>query len=240
MKKLCLFGDSISKGVVIDCAKNRYAMTTKCFANILSGYASWLNITNFSMFGCTISKGRSLIARHMKDVENCDITVLEYGGNDSDHNWAEIAENPEGTHVPKTSLEDFKTNYSEIICGLQAMGKKIVILNLPPIDEEKYFAWFSDGLNGDNILKWLGGSKRYIYNFHESYNRIACELAEEYGIPVLDIRSAFLSKPDYSVYLCNDGIHPNENGHNLIAQVIESQLPRLVLELTGKPISAMA
>lgn len=240
MKKICLFGDSISKGVIIDCAKNRYTMTTNCFANILSCYASWLDITNYSMFGCTISKGRSLITRHIKDVEDCDITVLEYGGNDSDHNWAEIAADPCGTHMPKTTLEDFRSGYLQIIGDLKGMGKKTVLINLPPIDEQKYFSWFSSGLDGGNILKWLGGNKRYIYEFHDSYNCAICDIAHENDIPLIDIRSAFLEKSNYSGYLCDDGIHPNESGHNLIAQIIGARLPDLVFQLSGKPISAFA
>lgn len=240
MKNICLFGDSISKGVIIDQVKNRYAMTKKSFANILSSYAGWMNITNYSMLGCTISKGKSLIARHIRDVENCDITVLEYGGNDSDHNWAEIAADPDGAHLPKTPLEDFSRNYREIIEGLRGMGKKIVMLNLPPIDEHKYFTWFSSGLNAGNILKWLGGSERYIYDFHDGYNQAVCRIAAENDIPLIDIRSAFLAQENFSRFLCDDGIHPNEQGHDLIARLIESSLPDLVYKLSGKPISAMA
>ncbi len=240
MKKICLFGDSISKGVIIDRTKNRYAMTTNSFANILSNYASWLSISNYSMFGCTISKGSSIISRHIKDVENCDIAVLEYGGNDSDHNWAEIAENPDGEHLPKTPLDEFAARYRDIISRIKQLGKNVIVLTLPPIDEHKYFRWFSQGLNSENILKWLGGNERYIYDFHESYNRIACEIAEENDIPILDIRSAFLAAPCYSDLLCDDGIHPNEKGHDMIARIIETQLPGLVLKLSGLPISAFA
>lgn len=238
MKNICLFGDSISKGVIIDQAKNRYAMTKQSFANLVSAYASWMRLANYSMLGCTISKGRSLIARHIKDVENCDITVLEYGGNDSDHNWAEIAADPDGVHLPKTPLEDFEKNYREIISDLKTMGKKIVMLDLPPIDEHKYFSWFSSGLNSANILKWLGGSERYIYDFHSGYNNIVCQIARDNDIPLVSIRRAFLDSEDFSSLLCDDGIHPNEAGHRLIASTIEKELPELALAITGAPLPA--
>lgn len=239
MKNICLFGDSISKGVIIDRVQNRYSMTKQSFANIISGETSWLNIVNHSMLGCTISKGRSLIARHINDVKSCDITVLEYGGNDSDHNWAEIAANPDGPHLPKTPLQDFAQSYLDIIENLRNMGKKMVMLNLPPIDERKYFTWFSSGLNGENILKWLGGSERYIYDFHNSYNDAVCNTAADNGIPLIDIRSAFLAQDNYSNFLCDDGIHPNEKGHSLIARLIESAMPELAYKLTGQPITAL-
>jgi len=227
LSKICLFGDSISKGVVIDEIRDRYTMTKNCFANILSSGDTALDVSNYSMLGCTIMKGKSIMERHIKDVENCEVMVLEYGGNDSDHNWKEIAENPTGRHLPKTPIDEFVRLYHEIINELNKMGKKIVMLNLPPIDEHKYFDWFSRGLDREKILQWLGGTDEYIYRFHEIYNVKVCNIASEYNIPIIDIRSAFLEKRNYSDYLCCDGIHPNEKGHEIIANVIAGAIPGL-------------
>lgn len=234
MSKICLFGDSISKGVIIDEIRDRYTMTKSSFANLLSAVEPELNVSNYSMLGCTISKGKSMIARHIKDVESCDVAVLEYGGNDSDHIWAEISQNPMGEHLPKTPIDEFVKNYREIVGELLKMGKSIIMLNLPPIDEHKYFDWVSRGLNKDNILHWLGGSDEFIYRWHETYNVQVCNIASEYNIPLIDIRSAFLKMRNYSDLLCNDGIHPNEKGHELIARVITSALPSLEQAITKK------
>ena len=227
MSRVCLFGDSISKGVIIDEVRDRYAMTKNCFANILSAGETALDVSNFSMLGSTIMKGKSMIERHIKDVQNCEVIVLEYGGNDSDHNWQEISENPAGQHLPKTPIEDFVRFYRGIIDQLNEMGKKIVMLNLPPIDEHKYFDWISRGLSKENILSWLGGSDEFIYRWHEIYNVKVCNIASEYKIPIIDIRSAFLERRNYSDLLCNDGIHPNEKGHEMIAEVIARAIPNL-------------
>lgn len=238
MRKICLFGDSISKGVIIDKALNRYATTKKSFANLVSNNEAWMDIANYSMLGCTISKGRSLIKRHISEVENCDITVLEYGGNDSDFNWAEIAASPDTEHAPKTPIGEFEQSYREIIAKLKDMGKDIVMINLPPIDEHKYFNWFSYGLNSGNILKWLGGNERKIYEFHEGYNNTVCRVAEDEHIPLIDIRSPFLALDNYSSCLCDDGIHPNEEGHRLIARTIELALPSLAMSVAGVKLPA--
>ena len=236
MSKVCLFGDSISKGVIIDEMRDRYAMTKNCFANILSAGDTALDLTNYSMLGCTIMKGKSMIERHIKDVQNCEIMVLEYGGNDSDHNWQEISENPSGVHLPKTPIDDFVRSYCGIIDQLNEMGKKIVMLNLPPIDEHKYFNWISRGLSKENILGWLGGSDEFIYRWHEIYNVKVCNIASEYQIPIIDIRSAFLERRNYSDLLCNDGIHPNEKGHEMIAEVIARAIPNLEQAVLKKTI----
>ncbi len=239
MSKICLFGDSISKGVIIDEIRDKYAMTKHSFASILSAGESALDLTNFSMLGCTIMKGRSMIERHIKDVQNCEVMVLEYGGNDSDHYWNEISENPTGNHLPKTPIDEFVSTYRDIINGLKEMGKKIVILNLPPIDEHKYFNWISRGLNKENILRWLGGSDEFIYRWHETYNVQVCNIASEYNIPIIDIRTAFLEKRNYTDFLCDDGIHPNEKGHEIIAEVIARAIPNLEHTSLSKKIMEM-
>jgi len=236
MSKICLFGDSISKGVVIDEMRDRYTMTKNCFANILSAGAEALDLSNYSMLGCTVGKGQSIIERHIKDVESCEVMVLEYGGNDSDHNWKEIAEDPSGVHFPKTPIAEFERTYRAIIGTLKDMGKNIVMLNLPPIDEHKYFNWFSRGLDRDKLLQWLGGTDEYIYRFHEIYNVKVCNIASEFNIPIIDIRSAFLERRNYSDYLCSDGIHPNDRGHEIIAGVITKAIPGLENMILRKEI----
>lgn len=234
MSKLCLFGDSISKGVVIDELRERYTVTKHCFANILSSGSANLELINFSMLGCTVGKGQSMIDRHIRAVEDSELLVLEYGGNDSDHNWKEIAANPAGEHLPKTPVAEFDRIYRGILDKLNAMGKRIAMLNLPPIDERKYFGWFSRGLDRERILRWLGGNVTYIYRFHELYNVAVCNIAAERGVSLIDIRTAFLEKRNYSDFLCDDGIHPNEKGHQLIAEAIAKAIPDLDNRIFGR------
>jgi lysophospholipase L1-like esterase len=235
MKSICVFGDSISKGVILDAVSERYSTTKKSFVNLLSGCEPWMNITNYSMFGCTVTKGKNLIDRHNDAVEHSDAILLEYGGNDCDFDWASIAETPAASHLPKTPPEVFAEQYREIVLHLIGMGKRIIMLNLPPIDEKKYFSWFANGLNGDNIVKWLGGDIHYIYEYHSGYNKKLSEIAAEFNLPLIDIRSEFLRQADYSSLLCLDGIHPNEKGHELIAQTIESCLPAIYISLAAMP-----
>jgi lysophospholipase L1-like esterase len=238
MGKLCLFGDSISKGVVIDALRERYTVTKNCFANILSSGSIDLELTNFSMLGCTVGKGQSMINRHIRAVEASELLVLEYGGNDSDHNWKEIAADPAGEHLPKTPVAEFGRTYRSIIDKLNTMGKRIAMLNLPPIDERKYFDWFSRGLDRTRILRWLGGNVTYIYRFHELYNVAVCNIAAERGVPLIDIRTAFLEKRNYSDFLCDDGIHPDEKGHRLIAEAIARAMPGLETRIFGELTAA--
>jgi len=231
MCNLCLFGDSISKGVVIDEALDHYTTTERSFVSQLTVEHPEWDVTSYALFGSTVAKGKSLVMRHAKAVAAADVVVLEYGGNDSDFEWSEIAAHPEAPHEPKTNIADFAATYAEIVQDLKSRGKKIVMLNLPPIDSHKYFDWIARELNGEKILAWLGGADSYIYRFHESYSVAASNIAVREHVPLIDIRSPFLQRRDYSALLCKDGIHPNEKGHELIASVVRAALPELKSEL---------
>ncbi|MEG1650461.1 MAG: SGNH/GDSL hydrolase family protein [Oscillospiraceae bacterium] len=218
--RICVFGDSVAKGVVFDVAKQKYGLIKDCFVNLA---CSALRVIpkNYSKFGCTVTKGAEMINGHSEEIANSDFTILEFGGNDCDYDWAKIAENPSGEFLPKTPLDVFVESYSAIIEKIVKMGGKPVLMNLPPIDAQRFFDWVSRGLNKNNLMQWLGGHVDYTYRWHESYSNEVAGLAVKYSIPMLDIRSAFLAKANYASLLCEDGMHPNAEGHRLISQQIQ-------------------
>lgn len=220
MAKLCVFGDSIMKGVIYDGAKKKYSMLKDSFANSVSKIFSF-STDNFAKFGCTVTKGLEIAQKHISDIENSDYVALEFGGNDSDFNWEDISDKPDAMHHPKTTIKEYENNYMDLISTVKSAGGQPLVLNLPPLDAQKYFNWIIKGLNKENILKWLGGSEEYIYRWHEMYNMSLCKLTNKTNVPLIDIRSIFLEKHDYKSYFCIDGIHPNEQGHALIVQAIE-------------------
>jgi lysophospholipase L1-like esterase len=221
MKALCVFGDSLAKGIVYDDSAQKYFCAKDNFVSLFCEDSD-VAYANFSKFGCTVTKGEKIVSLHPESIATADFTVLEFGGNDSDFNWNEISEDPDAHHEPKTPAGVFNETYKRIISKVKSAGGKPIMLNLPPLDPKRYFAWISKNLNAGNILKWLGGSRHFIYRYHEMYNMYVHRIAALLSVPIIDIRSAFLSKSDYSRYLCADGIHPNENGHRLISQTIKS------------------
>ena len=52
-------------------------------------------------------------------------------------------------------------------------------------------------------------------------------------IPIIDITSKFLEIKNYSNLLCDDGIHPNEKGHKIIAEAIKEHIEKRKIELIG-------
>lgn len=212
-----VFGDSIGKGVILKADSNRYEMI-KIDLNALLGRNNFC-VNNYSLFGCTISKGLLVIKRHASKLSKYDHIFLELGGNDCDFSWEDIAKDPYSDHTPKTPPDEFDKIYTRVINEIRDNKSKPVILTLPPLDPSKYFSWISRSLDPDNILKWLG-SVDMIYRWQEMYNIRILMLASALSVPVIDIRSPFLKQINYSNLLCKDGIHPNSAGYELIYRTI--------------------
>ena len=221
ISSICIFGDSVARGVVFDAVKNKYSLLKESFAHIVERQQK-ISILNFAKFGCTVTMGSEILKRHESKLNQFDYTVLEFGGNDCDYNWAEVSQNPFLPHLCNTPIPVFKEKYLEIINRVIQNGGKPVLLNLPPIDPKRYFQWISRGLNGKNILTFLGEIEK-IYKWQEMYSIAIEELAKEKKIPFVDIRSGFLNKNNFADFLCEDGIHPNEKGHLLISNTFREK-----------------
>lgn len=217
MQSICILGDSIAKGVAYDAQKNRYVISKENLGNQIAQQTG-CPVKNLSKFGNTVTDGLHRFEKQKADLEDCHTVIMNFGGNDSDFLWPEIAAAPDIYHVPKTEVESFVQTYLLLIERVKQSGKKPILLNLPPVDHVKYFAWISRELNADNILKWLGGTSEFIYRWHEQYNVVVHKIAQTANVELVDIRSAFLQLRDYSRLLSADGIHPNEEGHALIAK----------------------
>lgn len=225
IKSVYLFGDSVGRGIILDSA-GRYSPLADSFAPAAAKKLG-LDLVNKSRFGCTIGKGLEILRKCMdrrprpeQEDRAPEIAILEFGGNDCDFDWRAIAEAPRAEHFPATPLKAFGAAYRTAIGELKAMGFTPLAMTLPPLDPERYFRWFTKaGIDPAAVLEWLGDIGN-IFLWHEGYDKEVRFQAEESGIPVIDIRKAFLAAPDYRRYLCEDGIHPNGEGHGLMKSVV--------------------
>lgn len=221
-RKIIALGDSITKGVVLD-RENNYSVSESSFVEILKRERN-LDIENFGRFGCTVNYGHQVIDRHAEEVASADYTIIEYGGNDCDFYWKRIALDPTAEHKPKTTLEAFRESFVGLIYKVKALGSKPIILSLPPIISDSYFAFFSrsmDQSQQNNILGWMGGEVEAIARWHEDYNNALFAIATQTDTPILDITHPFSDlKEGWRSLICPDGIHPNPAGHRLIANSI--------------------
>lgn len=221
--KVLICGDSISAGIMYDDQAKRYVKSAEGFVNVLQNSLNCV-VKNISRFGNTILTAVPKLKKNLES-EKPDVVLIELGGNDCDFKWDQIALNPKADWQPATSVAEFQSALQGIISTLREKGIAPVLTTLPPLDPERYFNWISKNSRetGEKILEWLGSVSR-IYWWHERYNAAVLQVAEHTKTVWIDLRGAFLSTPDFRCYLCRDGIHPNREGHRLIASEITAFL----------------
>lgn len=218
MSKLFVFGDSITKGVIFDEARGRYHNLPENFLDRYSRLTE-RELKNHSLFGATIQKGKAVIERFSSHISPQDEVILMYGGNDCNFDWREVAEDPQAPHSPNTPLETFRTAYRQVIEQVLQKTQHVVLSTLPPLAYQKFFQFCSQGLDGDNILRFLGDMHN-IYRWQEMYHMVVIELAAEFKLKILDLRLPFLEADSYQDYYCIDGMHPNQKGQELMLRAV--------------------
>lgn len=215
LENIMIFGDSIMKGVVLSESDHRYRIGSGLGIDTLA-QSFGLNIANHSRFGCTLEKGLGVLQRTVERTPDCGAVILEYGGNDCDFDWAQVAAEPHKEHSPNTPLEHFTELYAGAIEYLRRRGIVPVLTTLPPLCSERYLNWICrSGLDKESILGWLGDINA-IYRYQERYSHAIEQLAERFDTALIDLRSFFLAERRMENFYCADGIHPNENGQRLI------------------------
>lgn len=234
---IVVYGDSISRGIIFDDMKQKHALLLENFSNILREQLRGV-IYNAAKFGSTLVEG---LQRLKNDVLNRkpDIVLIEFGGNDCDYHWDEIAEDPTGDFHPNTECAKFHDLLSGLVVELRRLQIVPVLVTLPPLDPEKYLRMISRNSEQakNNILKFIG-SASHIYSWHERYNAAVLRVAEETKTRLIDIRSAFLETEDYTKLICTDGIHPNKDGHKVIAEKILQYVKTNYAQLLQTPVTA--
>lgn len=231
-----IFGDSIMKGIVLDAQAGRYRPMNSGNADRF-GRLFGAQVNNCSHFGYTIRKGEALLSRMLARGVKGDYALLEYGGNDCDFDWKAVAADPEGEHLPNTPLAEFTARYTALIGRLRQNGVTPVLMTLPPIDAERYLGWVAPEPEArKRVVRWLG-DVQLIYRFQELYSGAVARIAAQTGALLADVRPCFLDKHNYRSLLCEDGIHPNEAGHQLIFDAL-CRFARGVLGGGAEPLHA--
>ncbi len=220
LEKIEVLGDSILKGIQVNPKNKRYYTKNDIDVNMLSSMYS-LTITNESRFGCTVTKGYQIITRKLKKGMECDAIVMDFGGNDCDFRWEDIAANPDGSFEPNTPLDIFMTEYTNLIRTLKDKNIMPILTTLPPLEPQRFFDWWCRNLNKENIIKWLGSIEE-IYNHQALYSSYVEEIARKENVPLVDIRSAFIKNGNIGNLICEDGTHPNSNGQKIITEVFKN------------------
>lgn len=181
-------------------------------------------IESRSIFGQTLKRAHdkgliSELPNHF-DIGKENIVVIELGGNDADYDWKAVSASPNEKHFSKTKVGEFKQILKESILFLQSHGAKVIVCSIFPMDSKRYFdSVIKVQANAENVLLFLENDIMNLSRHQEVFNNAIQTIVKETGCAFLDYRSRILLKNDFLSYICEDGIHPNEKGHEYIAKV---------------------
>lgn len=218
MKTLTIFGDSILFGIITN-EHGKY-LKDKDFdpRKIAENYG--IDLLNLSQMGRNSREGVKIVEDYISTHGAPQYAIIEFGGNDANHNWIKIGQDP-SVGEPKIPREEFEENLKTMANLLRKNGTKIAFMNLPPLISEPFFDFVAKTDEAKkNVLTFLG-DKDKIYRVHEEYNRIVEKVAKDLDAPLIDARSPFLEALNIHNLVCMDGCHPSPLGHELIAKELE-------------------
>ncbi|MBT5020630.1 MAG: hypothetical protein HON04_18005 [Planctomicrobium sp.] len=156
--------------------------------------------------------------RFQKDVldRRPAVVIIQFGINDS---AIDVWKTPPAKS-PRVSQEAYEQNLQFFIHELQQRNVSIILMTPNPL------AWTPK-------LKELYGKPPYNPQDEDGFNLLLKEfaascrkIAKQEKIPMVDVYAEF-QKQDVSQLLL-DGMHPNENGHQLVAEQILKLLPEIL------------
>ncbi|QWB96121.1 SGNH/GDSL hydrolase family protein [Mycoplasmatota bacterium] len=223
MKNVAIFGDSVSKGVIYDSDLKRYRFAKGIDWQNIEQRLN-IKIENHSKMGATITYGYHKLLKFLETNPNVDTILLEYGGNDCDYNWEEVAQSASKDYQPNTTIETFRNTLVKMIKLIESYHIKPIVLTLPSIHAQKYYKWIArKNINMENVLYFLGDIE-HIYRHHELYNMTILEVAIQCRVEHIDIRKVFLTDGNPDAYICEDGIHPTIMAEQKIVEHIIEQV----------------
>lgn len=148
-----------------------------------------------------------------------DKTMLIQPMSGLQYNWKAIALNPSAHHEPQIDLVAYKALYINKIAQARACGQEPVLVSLPIMDENRFFAHITSGMSMQerkNILYWLGGKTERLRNIHALYNLTLFRLAAQQCVHIVDITSPMLASTHYEELLDQDGVTLSPVGEALV------------------------
>ena len=217
---VCAFGDSLLQGVVHDAQQNKYKILKENFVALSEKN---LNViwANYARHGSTVIEGEKAFLAHLSQIQKSDYILFSFGGNECNYDWDKISLSPYANHKPKLTLKAFHERYIHLIQMAQKRGKTPILFSLPPLHAENFVKSICQNRNKANIMTFLKNDISICYRWHSMYNLEIFKIARECDVPIIDISTCFLSRLDYGPYFCDDGVHPNGKGHQLIAEALK-------------------
>ncbi len=202
LRGLIFFGDSVLAGTG---ASERELGCAKLVKNTLKIPVS-LRAKNWN----TSRDGLERLEEDVIKQPQFSHAILLFGNNDG---WLI------GPGQPNVPLEEFRQNIDAMVTRIKNNRQTALLCNLQLIDQMIFVRQFPEL---DDYRKCMNLTTEEI---HVKYSNAIEDAARESGIGLIDIRSRLKNSLESTV--ASDGIHPNDKGHKIIADVILESLQRL-------------
>ena len=222
MNEIDLFGNSVAQGIVMD-ANGQYRVSRLGCVRLLKrqGYP----IQNYAVHGYTVLQGLDSFER--MEIEPGSWCVIQFGGNDCDLDWDAVSEHPDVFHDGRVPLDDFRESLIRFVREARDRELKPVLITPLAMISYRYYQWISRKRNSVAILHDLRDDPESIARWQEKYADAVREVAASEGCPLMDLRAELIKRLDYPSLFCEDGIHPNENGHAVMAEILKEQCAKM-------------
>jgi lysophospholipase L1-like esterase len=105
-------------------------------------------------------------------------------------------------------------NLEQVIGKTLAISKKILVVNILPIVEKMN----SSPRNG----------KIRLNKYMDEYNSVLQELADRFKLQLIDINSVFMKAGHEKLFIPDDGLHPNDEGHQIMFETIRPEVQEML------------
>ena len=206
------------------------------YADLLAAERS-IEVVNAGVPGDTTVAAR---ARFERDVLRTkpDLVVVQFGINDA---AVDVWKSPPAS-TPRVLLADYAANLRFFVDEAQRCGARVILMTPNPIRwtvklRELYGRPPYDPQDPDGFNVLLAG-----------YAQAVRDVAHEAGVPLVDVQQAYRDKAERDGIavdeLLLDGMHPNAQGHRLVADLLGEVLPAaaqlFVRTATGSEIDSRA
>lgn len=117
----------------------------------------------------------------------------------------------------ESTTEEYRADLEALIQQAQEFSGKIMFVGLPPCDEKL-----------TTPVPWRNIYYRNAQIF--DVERVMRELAAKYNYPHVPTFETFKAKLDKGENVFADGLHPNNEGHELIFQLVRPELDKLLTQ----------
>ena len=229
IKSVIVWGDSILKGIISseDLTQIR---PSEINALQMAGEKLAIEINNKSIYGAHIIKLQSTQTKNLNKGLTADIALIESGTNDCDYEWNDVCTKPFSEITQKVPLADFKRIASEMVDTSRENKITPVLVTAPDLAIPYWKEYITRGLDKEKIAQFIGHDPYVLLRNQEEYMEALRQIAKEKNVQLIDMRVEFRKTSDPMSLMCKDGVHPNIEGHKLMADMFVKLLPEIKKE----------